>query len=71
MKTTINERITKKQVKAAIDGDLKSLLEVMLKKAELTESDIVESSLRSWIATNLDLLTKTERDRFKHLFLRP
>lgn len=45
------------------------LISLMLKKAGLTEDDIYQSAIRSWINKNIDLLTATEKKRFKSVLM--
>ncbi|GHT54057.1 hypothetical protein FACS189451_00970 [Bacteroidia bacterium] len=41
----------------------------MLKRANLTKKDILESSLKVWVNENLDLLSKSEIQKYEPLFL--
>ena len=45
------------------------LINLMLKKAGLTEDDIYQSAIRSWVNKNIDLLTATEKKRFKSVLM--
>lgn len=45
------------------------LISLMLKKAGLTENDIYQSAIRSWVNKNIDLLTATEKKRFKSVLM--
>lgn len=51
------------QVDEAIGG----LLELMLQKAGLSLDDLVNTSVRLWIAQNLDLLSSEDKQKFSHL----
>lgn len=61
------QKPSKTPVKGKIDTDLKPLLNLLLQKAKLTESDVVESQMRGWVVRNLDLLSKAEVKQFRHL----
>jgi hypothetical protein len=52
-----------------VDSSLLPLLSVMLKKANLTLSDLNDSAIRRWINQNTDLLSPVERERFKDVLL--
>ena len=56
-----------KELAKNIDRERKILLELLLKKAGVTYNDVVEHSLRRWVAGNLDLLTDADRKQFKYL----
>ncbi|MFI3296154.1 MAG: hypothetical protein R3Y59_00835 [bacterium] len=40
------------------------LTRILLKKANLSKADILDEALQRFVATNLDLLTPTERKKF-------
>jgi len=52
-----------------VDSGLLPLLSVMLKNANLTLSDLNDSAIRRWINQNIDLLSPTERERFRDVLL--
>ena len=56
-------------VRVQVNGEVKPLLDLMLSKANLTLTDLNDSFIRLWISENTDLLTKDEREKYKHLFL--
>lgn len=43
-------------------------MELLLKKAKLTVSDIIDTTADVFINKNIDLLTKDEKEKFKKLF---
>lgn len=51
----------------SIDESIGELLELLLKKSNLSLDDLVNVKLRSWIAGNLDLLTPEDKKRFSNL----
>jgi hypothetical protein len=52
-----------------VDAEFKPLLDLMLKKANLSLSDLNETFIPLWIGQNKDLLTATELEQFKNRFL--
>ncbi len=52
-----------------VDSSLLPLLSVMLKKANLSLSDLNDSAIRRWINQNIDLLSQHEREQFKDVLL--
>ncbi len=48
-----------------IDADIIPLLEYMLKKAKVELSDINDTFIRIWINQNMDLLTESDKKKFK------
>ncbi|TAE14200.1 MAG: hypothetical protein EAZ95_10280 [Bacteroidetes bacterium] len=61
-----NDHITKK---VHLSKEHNELLDMMLKKADLSIDDLFEVSYKLWINRNTDLLTETEKEKYKHLFL--
>ena len=59
----------KTKVSVSVDNGIMPLLELMLKKAHLNINDLTDTFISVWINENQDLLSKTEREKFKHLFL--
>ncbi len=59
---TVTEVIT-------VDKETKPLLDLMLKKANLSLSDLNDTFISLWIRQNKDLLNTSEADKYKHLFL--
>ena len=47
--------------------DINEILQIMTKKAEVSTNKVMESMAKHWIAENLDLLTKGDLQKFKHL----
>ncbi len=60
---------TAKKVKVTIEleKDLNEMLQIMAKNAEVSTNKVMESMAKHWIAENLDLLTKGDLQKFKHL----
>jgi hypothetical protein len=54
--------------KVHLSKEHNELLDVMLQKAELSIDDLFEVSYKLWINRNTDLLTETEKEKYKHLF---
>ena len=52
-----------------IDAEVKPLLDLMLKKANLSLSDLNDTFISIWVSQNKDLLTPAERQQYAHLFL--
>ncbi len=48
-----------------VDADIVPLLEYMLKKAKIELSDINDTFIRVWINQNMDLLTESDKKKFK------
>ena len=57
------------RTRSEIKKQQSELVSLMLKKAGLTEDDIYQSAIRSWINKNIDLLTATEKKRFKSVLM--
>ena len=60
-------QMEKKKRRTAVEKERKELLTLLLKKAKMTQKDVVDSALETWVAMNLDLLTDGEKKRFKNL----
>lgn len=60
-------QMEKKKRRTAVEKERKELLTLLLKKAKMTQKDVVDSALETWVAMNLDLLTDSEKKRFKNL----
>ena len=43
----------------------KEMIDLMLKRANITKSDIYETAMKLWVRRNLDLLTPTEIQHYK------
>lgn len=56
-----SETITKT---VEVDANIAPLLDYMLKKAEVSLSDINKSFIKKWINQHLDLLTESDRKKF-------
>ncbi len=61
-KTVPADRVT---LKAKVDPKLKEILDVLLVRAGLTLSDVVDASVRNFVVHNVDLLSDADRERFK------
>lgn len=60
------QKTTKKVIKTVtIDASIAPMLDYMLKKANLKLSDINDTFIRLWINQNIDLLTDSEKKKFK------
>ena len=51
---------------AEIKAMQKELLEILLKRANLTKNDIYKRAEKSFVNGNLDLLTKKELEKYKN-----
>ena len=60
---------TAKKVKVTIEleKDLNEMFQIMVEKAETSVNKVMKSMAKHWIAENLDLLTKGDLEKFKHL----
>jgi hypothetical protein len=67
MKTS--EKPSKVKMTVQVDAEFKPLLDLMLKKANLSLSDLNETFIPLWIGQNKDLLTPSELEQFKNRFL--
>ena len=45
------------------------LIKLILKKTNVTKADVINEALTSFVASNLDLLTPTERNKFKSILI--
>ncbi len=50
-----------------INEERKQLFELLLEKTNLTKKDIVEDAISTFIAKRLDMITPSERKKFKSL----
>jgi vacuolar-type H+-ATPase subunit E/Vma4 len=57
-KDKINEELRKKR---------EEMLDMMLKKANLSKDDVIENAFGMWINNNLDLLTKTDVEKYQDI----
>jgi dsDNA-binding SOS-regulon protein len=58
-----------KKMAVNVDTDLLPLLTLLLKRSNLKLEDLTNTAIASFLNENQDLLTKTERSQYKHLFL--
>ena len=65
-KETVKKKNTRPST-AEINREKKELLNLLLKKAEITYKDLVDSSVGLWVASNTDRLTASEKKQFKVL----
>jgi hypothetical protein len=63
VKTTKNTSIATR--KKLIDD----VTNVLLKRAKVTKADVLESALPIWVSQNLDLLTASEKRKYKSVIL--
>ena len=47
----------------------KELIMLLLQKASVKEKDIYRVAMTNWVSKNLDLLTPTEREKYKSVIL--
>lgn len=50
-----------------VEKELKVLLQLVMKKTNVSHKKIVEDAERDFIRANLDVVTAAERKQFKHL----
>lgn len=50
-----------------VNQEKKELLDLLLKKTNLTKKDVVDEAISRFIATRIDMITPAERKQFKHL----
>ena len=50
-----------------VEKELKVLLQLVMKKTNVSHKKIVEDAERDFIHANLDVVTAAERKQFKHL----
>jgi hypothetical protein len=53
------------KISGTIQAEKKELIDLLLKKANLTADEIIDSAFTQWIRTNLDLLTEQELAQYK------
>lgn len=59
----------KVKVQIELDAQVNELLSLMLHKAHLTKSDLMQEFVARWVSQNFeDLLSETEQKPFKNLF---
>ena len=56
--------MTKASISANIQLEKKQLVEILLKKANLTADDVIDGALTQFIRANSDLITDKERKTF-------
>ena len=57
------------KVQIELDAQVNDLLGLMLHKAHLSKSDLMQEFVARWVSQNFeDLLTETEQKPFKNLF---
>lgn len=59
--------MTDKEKNKEIEREKKLLLEMLLKKSGITYKDLVDYSVKAWVASNVGLLTAEERKQFKSI----
>jgi hypothetical protein len=59
----------KAKISVSVDAGIKPLLDLMLKKANLNMTDLTDTFIVLWIRQNKDLLSQTELEAYKHLFV--
>ncbi len=47
----------------------KELINLILKKTNITKSDIINEAMTSFVASNLDLLSKSEKMKYKSIII--
>lgn len=57
--------MTEKEKTKEIEREKKLLLEILLKKNGITYKDLVDYSVKMWVAANVGTLTASERKLFK------
>jgi hypothetical protein len=71
METTVKR--TAKRATGISDPEIaamqKDLLSLLLKKVGFQYDELVEFSVREWVADHLDLLTESELKKFKRIIL--
>jgi hypothetical protein len=61
--------MAKVKVQIELDAQVNELLGLMLHKAQLTKSDLMQEFVARWVSQNFeDLLSETEQKPFKNLF---
>ena len=60
---------SKVKVQIELDAQVNELLGLMLHKAQLSKSDLMQEFVARWVSQNFDdLLSETEKKPFKNLF---
>ena len=59
----------KKVLEKTSEEKQKELIALLLKKAGLTERDILIPALKEWATANLDLLSSQEMEKYKSVLL--
>ncbi|MDD4111336.1 MAG: hypothetical protein PHS54_07375 [Clostridia bacterium] len=59
----------KEAISPSILKQQKELVALMLKKAGIKYEELVDASVRLWVAENLDLLSPSEREKYKSVIL--
>jgi hypothetical protein len=52
------------KIAATIQAEKKQLVDLMLKKANVSADQVIDVALTQWIRLNLDLLSEADRKRF-------
>jgi hypothetical protein len=60
-----------KYIKASVSEKERELIDLMLKKASVTEDKILRIALKKWVNNNLDLLTPTELKQYEDILTLP
>jgi hypothetical protein len=62
-------KTSKVKVQIELDAQVNELLGLMLHKAHISKSDLMQEFVARWVSQNFeDLLTETEQKPFKNLF---
>ena len=67
MPTTVKPKSSKPMISAKIvlNNDSNEMLSLMLQRANVTPSDLLESAVSRFVAYNMDLLSPPEKAKFK------
>jgi hypothetical protein len=62
-------KTSKVKIQIELDAQVNELLGLMLHKAHISKSDLMQEFVARWVSQNFeDLLTETEQKPFKNLF---
>lgn len=64
---TATPKTKQAKVSATIQAEKKEVLSIIAKKANISPADILDSAIHTFISRNLDLLSATEKKKYKHL----
>lgn len=53
------------KISATIQPEKKELIELLLRKANLKATDVIDNAFTQWIRANLDLLSETDRKKYE------